>query len=92
MSTTERDIWKDPRVVDALNEGRFATDICLLECPKCHEWGYYNEGSHFTCLHCDKSWYVCTDSNPTFGGRPAMGMDSLIKLSDTVCDPEEPCP
>ena len=32
---TETDIWKDPRVVDALKDGRSADDIMILDCPKC---------------------------------------------------------
>lgn len=29
---TETDIWKDPRVVEALKEGRGADDIMILDC------------------------------------------------------------
>jgi hypothetical protein len=38
----------DAMVVEALKERR-ASDIALLECPRCGNLSYYNEGSHFSC-------------------------------------------
>lgn len=39
---------EDPNVRDALLE-RPASDIALILCPRCLSYGYYNEGSHFSC-------------------------------------------
>ena len=72
-SELPKDIWKDPAVKEALKEGRSSDDIRVMDCPKCNQWGYYNEGSSFSCRFCDKTWRV-TDE---------MAQDS-ITLSDTV--------
>lgn len=72
-SELPRDIWKDPAVKCALKEGRFVDDIRVMECPKCNLWGYYNEGSSFSCRFCDRTWRVTTE----------MAEDS-ITLADTV--------
>ena len=80
---TETDIWKDPRVVDALKDGRSADDIMILDCPKCGRWGYYNEGSHFTCLLCDQNFYVLSDGERR-EGVPCVQADSAITLADTL--------
>lgn len=67
------DIWKDSMVKAALKDGRSADDIAVLSCPKCGAWGYWNEGSHFSCRLCKKTWHVTTEM-----------ADDHIKLSDTV--------
>lgn len=44
----------DPRVVVALRDGRRAEDITLIDCPYCGAVNYYNEGSHASCIACDR--------------------------------------
>ena len=80
---TETDIWKDPRVVNALKEGRFADGIAILECPECARWGYYNESSHFTCLFCDKNFYVLSEGESR-EVVPCVQADTVISLADTM--------
>lgn len=65
-SKLPHDIWKDPMVQDALKEGRSADDIQVIDCPMCHEYGYWNEGSHFSCRFCKKTWYVYGPDNDHF--------------------------
>lgn len=48
-----RNPWLDPNVREALDEGRSASDISLICCGRCGNYGYYNDGSHFTCGVCD---------------------------------------
>lgn len=77
------DIWKDPMVKAALKDGRSADDIAVVSCPKCHRWGYYNEGSHFSCRFCNRTWYVCSEDQEP---RPGLDMtlDGHTTLADTV--------
>lgn len=84
MPYTETDIWKDPRVVDALKDGRSADDIMVLDCPKCGRFGYYNEGSHFTCLFCERDYYVLSEGECVSKGVPSVQADSAVRLSDTL--------
>ncbi len=85
MSKPVNDIWKDPMVKAALKEGRSADDIAVVECPKCYKYGYYNEGSHFSCRFCDRTWYVCGDEEPApDDGRPYMRLYDQISLADTL--------
>lgn len=85
MSAKSHDIWKDPRVVEALKE-RAAWDIAVLDCPKCGAPGYYNEGSHFTCLHCKKSFYCCSEGEDAPDHMPYLHIEeaNLRQLSDCV--------
>lgn len=76
------DIWKDPMVQEALKDGRPASDIYCLRCPTCNRLGYYNEGSHFTCRFCDRSWMVMSE-----GG--AMSAEEAVSLADTVTETTE---
>lgn len=69
------DIWKDPMVQEALKDGRSADDIQVIACPKCGEWSYWNEGSHFSCRFCNQTWYVYGPDNDHFEN---------VSLSDTV--------
>lgn len=73
MSAPVNDIWKDPMVKEALKDGRTPDDIRVMNCPKCGRYGYWNEGSHFSCRFCRKTWFV----------RSEMADDS-VTLSDTV--------
>jgi hypothetical protein len=52
------DAWEDPNVKEALKQ-RDSGHIYLLCCGRCHNYSYYNEGSHFTCQWCD--WSVGGD-------------------------------
>lgn len=83
-----RDIWKDPNVQAALKEGRRADDIMVLRCPQCDQFGYWNEGSHFTCRFCDRSWYCLTESESKLEGVPCLRLDEsdCITLADTVTE------
>lgn len=77
------DIWKDPQVIEALKE-RPAEDIAVLNCPDCHQLGYYNQGRHFSCRFCDATWYVCTEDETPPVDRPYMVFDGFMSLADTV--------
>lgn len=81
---TNEDIWKDRNVKSALKSGRDASDIAVLSCPQCGRWGYYNEGSHFTCRFCKQSWYVCSEDEEPPADRPYMFVDGFTTLADTV--------
>ena len=50
-----RSAWDDPNVKQALAEGRSPMDVALLCCTNCGNYGYYSQGSHFTCSVCDHS-------------------------------------
>ena len=45
--------YEDPDVTAALADGRRADDITVIACPDCHQYGYYNQGSHFHCRWCE---------------------------------------
>src|SRR5260221_8485721 len=62
-SELPRDIWKDPYIKEALKDGRSTSDIAVCECPECHQWGYYNEGSTFSCRFCDLTFYVVSEGD-----------------------------
>ena len=78
-------IWKDPRVNDALKDGRQPDDIAVLECPQCGKFGYYNQGSHFSCLGCDMDFYVCSESEEA-PDRPFVRVDDFRTLADITDD------
>lgn len=87
---SEAYIWSDPRIKAALRDGRHPDDIAVLNCPKCGHLGYYNEGSHFSCRHCRRSWYCCSeDEEPPFD-RPWLSLDRVRMLADTVDELENP--
>lgn len=81
-----RDIWKDPAVKEALREGRSANDIVVLRCPDCNQYGYYNEGSGFSCRFCDLTFLVMTEGEiPPQGYRTVMSEDA-VRLDDTLTE------
>jgi hypothetical protein len=43
---------RDPMVIAALEEGRHADDIWIVECPNCCIYSYWNEGTHASCRKC----------------------------------------
>lgn len=55
---THRSPWEDPNVQAALNSGRPSCGIYLICCGRCGTWGYYNEGSHFSCSVEGCGWSV----------------------------------
>ena len=85
------DIWKDPQVKEALKSGRSADDIAVLSCPQCGEWGYYNEGSHFSCRFCDRNWYCLSEGEEPRPGVPHIYLESEghTSLADTVTVTED---
>ncbi len=78
------DIWKDPSVQAALKAGRDVEDIAVLACPNCGQWGYYNEGSHFYCRHCNRGWACLTEDEEPPDDRPYMYLEGFTTLADTV--------
>jgi hypothetical protein len=52
--------WDDPNVTRALKNGRLPSDISLICCRSCNLYGYYNNGSHFTCSEC--GWSASGDT------------------------------
>lgn len=84
------DIWKDPRVKGALREGRTSDDIWLLECPRCNEWGYYNQGSRFYCYKCKVGFCVLGEDEEPGDTEPIVYASEAITLADTVCEHEGP--
>jgi len=87
------DIYKDPMVKEALKDGRPPTDIAVLMCPKCGEYGYYNQGSHFSCRLCDGTWYCCAEGEDPPDGVPYLRLDEFLTVDDvTNYDPDTDCP
>lgn len=79
------DIWKDPNVRLALKDGRSAEDICVLRCPKCDRYGYYNQGKFFSCRFCKREWLCCNeDENPPPNTPYLIWLDGFTSLADTV--------
>lgn len=89
-SELPRDIWKDPRVKGRLKDGVPTWDIAVCRCPDCHELGYYNEGSTFSCRFCDVTFYVCgDDEGAKQEGVRTVSADEVIRLDDTVTEPTD---
>lgn len=85
------DIWKDPCVMAALRE-RAAVDIQVIACPKCNEYGYWNEGSHYSCRFCNRSWFVFSENDTRRKNSNCIriGDDAEpISLADTITDTTE---
>ena len=76
------DIWKDPNVKAALKEGRPPDDIAVLQCPKCAEWGYYNEGSHFYCRTCQHGFHCVSEGEEVPDDRPYLFLEGSTTLAD----------
>ena len=83
------DIWKDPQVQEALKEGRPSDNIMALPCRQCGEWGYYNQGSHFSCRLCDKTWSVLREEESPTEGVPHMFAIDMTSLADTITETTE---
>lgn len=78
------DIWKDPMVKEALADGRPPEDIAVLSCPECGLQGYYNQGSHFSCRKCDKTFDTLSEDEEPQEGCRYVRIDECITLADTV--------
>ena len=87
MAAEYRSPWDDPNVKAALAEGRLLSDIALIECPECHNYSYYNEGSHFTC-----SAEGCDYSTSGIGLDRLVENDGPIFLSDHESPDEDAVP
>lgn len=65
--------WDDPNVRRALKDGLQPSDISLICCPRCGVYGYYNDGSHFTCRD-DQCGYSAGDQE----------LDALIDMGEVT--------
>lgn len=76
------DIWKSRSVVEALKT-RPADDIWVMDCPRCGVTSYYNQGSHFSCRGCNRTFYALSEGEES-DGRPTVNCDDARTLADTV--------
>jgi hypothetical protein len=67
-----RNAWDDPNVKAAMKQ-RPLEQVCLICCERCGNYGYYNEGSHFSCSVDGCDWSVS-------GGD----LDRLINAGDVI--------
>jgi uncharacterized Zn ribbon protein len=68
---------------------RPARDVSLMSCPKCNRHGYYNDGSHFYCRHCDVSFDALTENEIVeraedwnASSRPYVACDDAVSAED----------
>lgn len=80
-----RDIWKDPAVKEALRD-REAYDIAVIRCPECDQYGYYNEGSSFSCRFCDLMFLVVGEDESHPEGYRTVPADEVVRLDDTITE------
>lgn len=82
------DIWQQLEVKQALKEGRPADDIAVLSCPDCGRWGYYNQGSGFSCRFCNKSWLCLAEGEWQPDGVACIRLEEegFTTLADTVTE------
>lgn len=90
LNPISTDVWRDPRVKEALDEGRLASDISILDCPRCSLRGYWNEGSHFYCRRCDETFVVCSEDEEAPEGCIVARTTDVVSLADTVCEDDGP--
>lgn len=85
MSGERSPVWEDPNVKAAMADGRELNDIAVLNCPSCGRLSYYNQGSHFTCRHCDRYFYVASE-NEDVGDDvgPCMRPDIVLTMEDVL--------
>lgn len=85
MSGERCSVWEDPEVIAAMRVGRQLNDISVLNCPRCGQLSYYNNGSHFYCRHCDKGFEVLSEDEPDPGG-PAIRLwiDTHLTMDDVL--------
>jgi uncharacterized protein YbaR (Trm112 family) len=85
-SELPRDIWKDPSVKQALKDGRQAWDIAVIRCPKCNQYGYYNEGTAFSCRFCDLTFQIVNENEHIPTDVRTISVDEIVHLDDTVTE------
>lgn len=78
------DIWKSNAVVAALKK-RTPDDIAVMDCPKCGVTSYYNQGSHFSCRGCHRTFYAANQDEEIYRG-PVVYCEDARMLSDIVGD------
>lgn len=79
------DIWQDAMIKEVLKE-RPADDIAVLNCPQCGGLSYYNEGSHFSCRFCEKTFYVLSEDEAVTDEThvPWFRPSEVLRLADCV--------
>jgi len=84
MTGEKPSVWKDPNVRRAL-KNRPASEVSVLNCPRCGELSYYNDGSYFTCRVCGTSFYCRTEDDPIPMG-PSILLDDygIITMQDVI--------
>lgn len=78
-------------VREALKDGRTPDDIAVIACPKCGSYGYYNEGSHFSCRYCKLGWVILSEDEQRPPGVACIRDPDHITLADTI-DGEQDVP
>ena len=58
--TDYRNAWEDPNVKAALKQ-RGSSHVALIQCFRCGNYSYYNEGSHFSCSVDGCDWSTSGD-------------------------------
>lgn len=64
--------WEDPNVKASL-KSRQPSEISLVQCEECGLYGYYNDGSHFTCADPICGWSASGNT-----------MDRIIDAGDVI--------
>jgi hypothetical protein len=82
-----RNIWDSTGVKEALADGRPPDDIRLLRCPECQRWGFWNEGSHFSCEYCLKTWLCFNQDEKPDADMPWIRCDEVVTLADYENEP-----
>lgn len=74
----------DPGVKAAFANGRNADDICILVCPQCFQYRYYNQGNWFTCWHCDRTFYAAhpEELEEIEDGLPYVLIEDMVTVAD----------
>lgn len=67
-------------VIAAIEEGRHADDILLVECPWCGTHSYWNQGSHANCRSCERDLLAQTDE--------AITLEDYWDYAEYPCDEE----
>lgn len=77
--------WADGQMTREALKERVAADIEMLSCPACGKYSYWNEGTHFTCEHCDTGFAALTENEiyerDQAGDLPANFVDCSESVS-----------
>jgi hypothetical protein len=72
--------WEDPNVKAALKQ-RDTGHVYVMCCAECHNYSYYNEGSHFSCSWCD--WSVSGDDlDAALENGGAITLDEYLGMDE----------